>query len=291
MTDLASPADGRLRLLMARQKGKPMNHGLMGRTWRTLVACTAVAACVPAASAESNVPGSPPMLVLPGKQALPAFGPLPASQSVQLQKLGRVVLAAKQNQQPTAEEQALVAEFRALANDLELATRPQSGKIELASGPGTASAASSRAADGNEAVRNLLQPRLTRLHERRLGLESTLANGRQADETDEPEMRQARRARRQQLSQQGAAIERAVQSVLALPDAERHAKLMALSRQLKPKSFDELTLERRATEVAGQPGGAKAENGIDSTPTLTTLTQHRSAPAPQADGGGGRPSR
>ena len=291
MTDLASPADGRLRLLMAKQKGNPMNHGSMGRIWRTLVACTAVAACVPAAWAESNDPRPTPMPVLPGKQALPASGPLPASQSVQLQKLGRVVLAAKQNQQPTAEEQALVAEFRALANDLELASRPQSGKMELTSGPGIASAASSRAANGSEAVRNLVQPRLTRLHERRLSLESTLANGSQADAAEEPEMRQARRARRQQLSQQGAAIERAVQSALALPDAERHAKLMALSRQLKPKSFDELTLERRASEVAGQSGEARADNGLDSTPTLTTLTQHRPAPAPQADGGGGRPSR
>jgi len=268
-----------------------MNHGSMCRVWRTLVTCTAVAACVPVAWAEPNDTALIPAPVLLGKPARPAFGPLPASQSVQLQKLGRVVLAAKQNQQPTAEEQALVAEFRALANDLELATRPQSGKMELASGLGTASAASSRAANGSEAVRNILQPRLTRLHERRLGLESTFANGRQADETEEPEMRQARRARRLQLSQQGTAIEQAVQSALALPDAERHAKLMALSRQLKPKSFDELTLERRAAEVAGQPGGAKAESGLDSTPTLTTLTQHRPAPAPQADGGGGRPSR
>lgn len=198
--------------------------------------------------------------------ARPVYGPLQAGEIAQIQSLGRSVLAAKHSQRPTAEEQALVGELHALSSEIDQAILPLDGKVELS----VASAPQSRAVRG-EALRNLLQPRLTRLHERRAALESTT--------TVEPQAREAHQARMHHLNDQVAEIEHSVQDALALPDEQRHARLVELSRQLKPLGLEELQRERQRAEAAEPSANAASAAELDRpTPTLTTLTQHRPGP-------------
>lgn len=80
----------------------------------------------------------------------------------------------------------------------------------------------------------------------------------------QPEAREIYQGRMQQLNDRVAEIEQAVQSTMALPEAERRAKLAELSHRLKPRTQDELLQEQHSDDVTDH-----------STPTLTTLTQHR----------------
>lgn len=200
--------------------------------------------------------------------ARPVFGPLQAGQIEQIQSLGRSVLTAKHGQQPTAQEQALVGELHALSGEIDQAILPHDGKVELRNGE-SPSRATSAALPAGEALRNRLQPYLTRLHERRTALNGSV-------ESLQPEAREAHQARMQHLSDRVAEIEQAVQSAMALPDEERHARLVELSHRLKPRSQDELLREQHATDAAEHPGTAASAIDLDHpTPTLTTLIEHR----------------
>ena len=218
----------------------------------------------PAAQAASAVPTD--------IHARPVYGPLQAGQIAQIQSLGRSVLIAKHDQLPSAQEQALVEELHALSNDIDQAILPKQGKIELLANTGSPA---SRIAAQADALRNTLQPHLTRLHERRTTLEAYVPT--------EPEARQAHLARMKYLSGQVAEIERSVQTALALPDDERHARLVALSQQLKPRSQDQWVREQRRIDVAEHPAGAASAIDLDKpTPTVTTLIAHRPGPSARA---------
>lgn len=215
-------------------------------------------------------------------RARPAFGPLSAGQIMQIQGLGRSVLTAKHNQLPTEEEQTLVVELRALSQEIEQATQPQAGKIEAGS-----VVAERPMATRSQVVRSALLPRLTKLQQRRVTLES--ASSRPSAATANAEGADGRQSRLHRLSQQAQDIERSVQAALELPEGQRHAKLVELSHRLKPRTHDEWIGEQRRAGATGDPKGlvAAADQG-SPTPTLTTLTQHRPGPKSQAPSEQGR---
>lgn len=204
--------------------------------------------------------------------AKPTFGPLQAGQIEQIQSLGRAVLAAKHSQQPTEQEQALVGELHALSHEVDQAIQPHEGKVELHSGE-SPSLSASAAKPAGDLLRNRLQPHLVRLHERRTAL-SDYAGSLQSQTSE------AHQTRMQHLSDRANEIEQAVQSAMALPEEERHAKLVELSDRLKPRSQYEL----RQQHADAPAHSEKAASAIDldrPTPTLTTLIQHRPGPTGQ----------
>jgi hypothetical protein len=246
------------------------------------------AAALPVAQAASAVPTD--------IHSRPVFGPLSAGQLSQIQSLGRSVLVAKHSQLPSAQEQALVSELHALSNELDQAIQPNDDNAALSISDVESrtpkalaqSAAASAPLARGEALRNSLQSHVTRLHQHRVSLVSS-----DAGIPQEPEAREAHLDRMRHLNARAAEIEQSVQSAMALPDAERHLKIVELSQQLKPRSQEEWGLERRRALAEAHPENAAsvAAQGPDrATPTLTTLVAHRPGPTSQAPKGNSAPS-
>ena len=253
----------------------------VGCTVATFVALVASIFSTCAHSTDS-IDANAPTSAVTKVSARPVFGALSTGQMMQIQIMSRSVLAAKHNQQPSQEEQALVTELHALSSDLKLATQPQGGKLELVTTGGiephhsAVATPAAAAPPSGEAMRNLLQQRLTHLHERRMSLDSTAPISTGATQAAEP--RQAHQARMQYLSRRVAEIEHSVQAALILPPAERQTRLMELNHLLKPRSQDEWTRDQQFTKIADQPTETTIADLEHTTPTLTTLIQHRSEP-------------
>lgn len=209
----------------------------------------------------------------------PVYGPLQAGQIAQIQNLGRSVLTAKHSQQPSAEEQALVGELHALSSEINQAILPKEGQVTLSTDASQSARTAAQSAiqplSKGEGLRNALQPHLTRLHERRAALEAAVPM--------DAESHEAHLERAQHLSNQVAEIERSVQAAMALPDDERHARLMELSKQLTPRSQAQWLQEQRREAIAENPSEAASAIDLDHpTPTVTTLVAHRPGPTGQA---------
>lgn len=203
--------------------------------------------------------------VPPTSAALPVFGPLDATQLSQVQAVSQAVLAAKGSQRPSAEEEALRAELHGLAGSVDQALQLTGGKnnVSIATTGGAAESADAQDVSSRK-VSNLLGPRVASLHERRAAIDSLSASG---DETQQQAV-----AHVQRLSQRVGDLEQSVQEAInTSDDAQRNARLTNLKKQLQPRTLAEWWQDR--DEEAAMAAGTAVLPA--STPTMTTLTQHR----------------
>lgn len=268
-----------------------MTHDLTCRHERVFGPIAMVGMCLSIAAAISvstSAHAAGPLASLPVAQAAsavptdvrarPVYGPLQAGQMAQIQNLGRSVLIAQHSQQPSAQEQALVDEVHALSGEINQVIMPHDSNVALSvadeSSSKTTFQSSTQVPSKSESLRNALQPHLTRLHERGAALESV--------KPVESDAREAHLERARHLNRQVAEIEHAVQAAMALPDNERHVKLVELSKQLTPRTQGQWLHDERLKEEAEHPSDAASAASRDqATPTVTTLIAHRPWPTEQ----------
>lgn len=233
---------------------------------RLTVLVASVGLCLSSAWAASPQAGSKPI-----PKVRPVFGALDPVQLSQVQAVSRAVLAVKGSTLTSIEEEGLLAELHSLAGSVEQALQlnavnnnpklaPTTALSESVGAPGVPS----RPARLN----NLLSPHVARLHERRAAINSLPVVG--------DEVQQQAVAHVQHLAVRAGALEQSVQDALnATDETERFARLTDLKSQLRPRNLAELWQDREAeAALAAENTGAAAALPA-STPTMTTLIQHR----------------
>lgn len=207
----------------------------------------------------------------PASTARPVLGALNAGQLSQIQVLGRAVLAAKGSQQASSEELALQNDLHTLAASIDQALKVSQPSLTLsiakpaAGATGVSTNAQSDASKVRRAqTDNKLNTQLANLHRHRQNINALVPAG---DETSRERIGHV-----QQIAKRIEPIELSVQEALAEPDdAKRFAKLVALKQKLRPRSLGQWW---RDQEEEARLAGTAAPLPPTS-PTLTTLTQHR----------------